>query len=307
MQQLFLKRINIPLGFTLFFILILVRLKLVGAAAPLVAEAGEDLVLPCSLQPSISGLMVEWIRTDLNKVDTIVHLYEDLRDRNYDQLESYRGRTALFYEELQKGNTSLKLSAIQTSDEGAYQCHVASITWHDEAMVYIIILFHFVAENFVVVGPVGPLVAEADQDELILPCSLHPNISAEGMMVEWIRTDLNEVDTIVHLYEDRKDRNYDQLESYRGRTALFFEELQKGNTSLKLSAIQPSDEGAYQCHVASITCHNKAIVYVELLHNSLTLVQIWRLFGHSITVRILSDSLFLKYWRHNLEMCLGSL
>uniref|UniRef100_A0A3B1IXN1 Ig-like domain-containing protein n=1 Tax=Astyanax mexicanus TaxID=7994 RepID=A0A3B1IXN1_ASTMX len=108
------------------------------------------------------------------------------------------------------------------------------------------------------VGAAAPLVAEAGED-LVLPCSLQPSISAEGMMVEWSR--LHETDTLVHLYEDYKDRNGDQMESYRGRTALFKEELKKGNASLILS---PSDEGAYQCHVASITCHNKAIVYVEV-------------------------------------------
>uniref|UniRef100_A0A8B9JCN9 Ig-like domain-containing protein n=1 Tax=Astyanax mexicanus TaxID=7994 RepID=A0A8B9JCN9_ASTMX len=91
-----------------------------------------------------------------------------------------------------------------------------------------------IAERFNVVGPDAPLVAEAGED-LVLPCSLQPNISAEGMMVEWLRTDLT--DRQVHL-------NDNQMESYRGRTALFKEELKKGNASLKLSALQPSDDGS---------------------------------------------------------------
>uniref|UniRef100_A0A3B1K2L8 Ig-like domain-containing protein n=1 Tax=Astyanax mexicanus TaxID=7994 RepID=A0A3B1K2L8_ASTMX len=101
-----------------------------------------------------------------------------------------------------------------------------------------------IAERFNVVGPDAPLVAEAGED-LVLPCSLQPNISAEGMMVEWLRTDLT--DGLVHLYKDYKDTNDDQIKTYRGRTALFKEELKKGNTSLKLSALQPSDEGSYKC------------------------------------------------------------
>uniref|UniRef100_A0A3B4EIB2 Ig-like domain-containing protein n=1 Tax=Pygocentrus nattereri TaxID=42514 RepID=A0A3B4EIB2_PYGNA len=106
--------------------------------------------------------------------------------------------------------------------------------------------------NFKIVGPVEPLVVEAGED-LVLPCSLQPNISAVDMTVEWIRTDLSESSTVVHLYKDHKNTNDKQMKSYRGRTALFKEELQKGNTSLKLSAVQPSDEGVYQCYFECFT------------------------------------------------------
>uniref|UniRef100_A0A3B4DYH2 Ig-like domain-containing protein n=1 Tax=Pygocentrus nattereri TaxID=42514 RepID=A0A3B4DYH2_PYGNA len=103
--------------------------KVVGPAAPLVAEAGEDLVLPCSVKPSISvvDMRVEWFR--LHQTDSVVHVYDGYEDSNEYQMESYRGRTALFKEELQKGNTSLKLSALQISDEGAYKCYIESMSW----------------------------------------------------------------------------------------------------------------------------------------------------------------------------------
>ncbi|XP_072513291.1 uncharacterized protein [Salminus brasiliensis] len=112
-------------------------LKVVGPAAPLVAEAGNDLVLPCSLQPNISAedVVVEWSR--LHRTDTLVHLYENYKDMNNDQIKSYRGRTALFKEELKSGNTSLKLSALQPSDEGAYRCYVESMSWYDDVTLYV--------------------------------------------------------------------------------------------------------------------------------------------------------------------------
>ncbi|KAL6480996.1 hypothetical protein MHYP_G00090760 [Metynnis hypsauchen] len=118
-----------------------------------------------------------------------------------------------------------------------------------------------VAENFKVVGPAAPLVAEAGED-LVLPCSLQPNISAVDMRVEWFR--LHETHTVVHVYEGHEDRNEYQMESYRGRTALFKEELKKGNTSLKLSALQPSDEGAYKCYIESMSVTDDVTVYVEV-------------------------------------------
>ncbi|KAL7853107.1 hypothetical protein SRHO_G00188920 [Serrasalmus rhombeus] len=235
--------------------------KVLGPAAPLVAEAGEDLVLPCSLQPNISAedMMVEWIRIDRTDTDNLVHLYEDHADRYYDQMKSYSGRTTLFKEELQKGNTSMKLSEVQTSDEGVYKCLVKSASWYDDITVHLV----EVKVHSKVVGPAAALVVEAGED-LVLPCSLQPSISAEDMMVEWIRTDRTDTDNQVHLYEDRADSNDDQMESYRRRTSLFKAELQKGNTSLKLSAVQPSDEGAYKCLIRYRSWFDDIPVCVEV-------------------------------------------
>ncbi|XP_036451875.1 butyrophilin subfamily 2 member A2-like [Colossoma macropomum] len=114
-------------------------LKVVGAAAPLFAVAGEDLVLPCSIQPSTSAvdMRVEWFRVDVT--DSLVHLYKDREDKNEGQILSYRGRTALSREELQKGNASLKLSAVQVSDEGAYKCLVEAKSWYDDITVNVIV------------------------------------------------------------------------------------------------------------------------------------------------------------------------
>ncbi|XP_036452090.1 butyrophilin subfamily 1 member A1-like isoform X2 [Colossoma macropomum] len=113
--------------------------KVVGPAALLVAEAGEDLVLPCSIQPSTSAvdMRVEWSR--VNVVDSLVHLYKDNEDKNENQDQSYRGRTALFREELLKGNTSLKLSAVRVSDEGAYKCFIKDKSWYDDITVNVIV------------------------------------------------------------------------------------------------------------------------------------------------------------------------
>ncbi|XP_036418408.1 ribonuclease inhibitor-like [Colossoma macropomum] len=117
------------------------------------------------------------------------------------------------------------------------------------------------SENFKVVAPAAPLVADAGED-LVLPCSIKPSISAEDMRVEWFR--LHQTDNIVHVYDGYEDRNDDQMESYRGRTALFKEELRKGNTSLKLSALRLSDEGAYKCYIESVFLNDDVTVYVEV-------------------------------------------
>ncbi|XP_058251155.1 uncharacterized protein LOC131356254 [Hemibagrus wyckioides] len=111
------------------------RLKVAGPDAPVFAVAGEDLVLPCFIKPSASAvdMRVEWFRLDAE--DSLVHLYKDQKDNNEKQAQSYRGRTSLFKEELQKGNASLKLSALRFSDEGEYKCLVEDKSWYDDITV----------------------------------------------------------------------------------------------------------------------------------------------------------------------------
>ncbi|XP_058249974.1 butyrophilin subfamily 1 member A1-like [Hemibagrus wyckioides] len=115
------------------------HLQLVGPEEPLVAVTREDLVLPCFIKPNTSAvdMTVEWFK--LNVEDSLVHLYKDHKDRNEGQAQSYRGRTSLFKEELQKGNASLKLSALRVSDEGEYKCLVEDKSWYDDITVDVIV------------------------------------------------------------------------------------------------------------------------------------------------------------------------
>ncbi|KAI4902239.1 hypothetical protein NFI96_015027 [Prochilodus magdalenae] len=212
--------------------------------------------------PNINAMdmTVEWFRPDLSETDRLVHLYEDRGDKNEKQSKSYRGRTGLFKEELNNGNTSLKLSAVQPSDEGDYKCFIQdkSTSWYDDVKLRV-----DVNVRLKVVGPEAPLVAKAGED-LVLPCSLQPRVSAEDMTVEWIRLELAQMNPLVHLYEDFKERNQEQMESYRGRTSLFKEEVKKGNTSLKLSAVRPSDEGVYKCVIESLPWNDYSIMHVKV-------------------------------------------
>uniref|UniRef100_A0A8C1Y9K1 Butyrophilin subfamily 1 member A1-like n=1 Tax=Cyprinus carpio TaxID=7962 RepID=A0A8C1Y9K1_CYPCA len=111
------------------------RYEVVGPADPVLAVAGEEVILPCSVKPNISvvDMRVEWFRSDLK--DTLVHLYDDHEDKNTDQSQSYRGRTKLIHQELQSGDASLKLSSVRVSDEGLYKCFIESKSWSDDATV----------------------------------------------------------------------------------------------------------------------------------------------------------------------------
>ncbi|XP_053347949.1 butyrophilin subfamily 1 member A1-like isoform X2 [Clarias gariepinus] len=118
------------------------QLTVFGPEVPLYAVAGEDLVLPCFIKPNTSAvdMTVEWFKLEAG-VST-VHLYKDHQDRNEKQAKSYIGRTSLFKEELQKGNASLKLSAIRISDEGEYTCLIEDKSWSDDIAVHIFVKAH---------------------------------------------------------------------------------------------------------------------------------------------------------------------
>ncbi|KAL1273982.1 hypothetical protein QQF64_026796 [Cirrhinus molitorella] len=79
--------------------------------------------------------------------------------------------------------------------------------------------------------------------DVTLACHLSPEISAADMEIRWFK----ETDCVC-LY---KNRQVTDGRSYRGRTGLSIEELDRGNVSLKLREFRESDIGVYLCQVIS--------------------------------------------------------
>eukprot|EP00063_Salmo_salar_P008130 XP_013982965.1 PREDICTED: butyrophilin subfamily 1 member A1-like [Salmo salar] len=132
--------------------------------------------------------------------------------------------------------------------------------------VTLLLLLHRAdSERFEVLGPTRAIVAVAG-DDIILPCYIKPNISAEDMRVDWFRVNLPDPQSNirVHLYQDGRDKYHDQISSYEGRTSLFKEELKKGNTSLKLTRVQGTDDGHYKCRVQSKIYYDDATIQVYI-------------------------------------------
>ncbi|XP_071401723.1 butyrophilin-like protein 2 isoform X2 [Centroberyx affinis] len=99
------------------------------------------------------------------------------------------------------------------------------------------------AENTEVIGSLQPIEAVIGGD-VILPCHLEPPSDVKELTVEWT---LNK--SFVHVYRHGADSPDIQDKRFENRTSLFHEEMTKGNISLKLSSVQPSDEGRYTCLV----------------------------------------------------------
>ncbi|XP_039599055.1 NACHT, LRR and PYD domains-containing protein 3-like isoform X2 [Polypterus senegalus] len=122
---------------SLFFLLYMThvtwtqRFDVIGPPTDIFALLGEDVTLPATLSPplNVQGFEVRWVRNDFYSV---ILLYQNFQIRNEYQMQIYKGRTALFPEELVSGNVSLRLQDVRVSDGGLYRCLVASGQWNEE-------------------------------------------------------------------------------------------------------------------------------------------------------------------------------
>ncbi|XP_033181579.1 butyrophilin subfamily 3 member A2-like isoform X2 [Mastacembelus armatus] len=93
-----------------------------GPAQIVTALVGEDVVLPCHLEPAADAVSssVEWGRLDLEP--RFVHVWHEGQNLLVNQNPAYRERTSVSPEKLRTGDLSLQLSAVTHSDNGRYRC-----------------------------------------------------------------------------------------------------------------------------------------------------------------------------------------
>nr|XP_033465084.1 butyrophilin subfamily 2 member A1-like [Epinephelus lanceolatus] len=126
------------------------------------------------------------------------------------------------------------------------------------ALVFHLLLTHSVRGQSQLMGPSQPIVATVG-DDIILPCHLEPAVDVAAMTLEWTRTDLNPIFVLV--WRAGQDYLHSKDPSYKGRTSLFSDELKRGNISLKLSDVRPSDAGRYRCFIPTFNIDS----FVELV------------------------------------------
>ncbi|XP_048208105.1 V-set domain-containing T-cell activation inhibitor 1, partial [Perognathus longimembris pacificus] len=82
---------------------------------------GEDGILSCTFEPDIklSDIVIQWQKEGMAGS---VHEFRDGRDDLTHQHEAFRGRTALFSDQVIVGNASLRLKSVQLTDAGTYKC-----------------------------------------------------------------------------------------------------------------------------------------------------------------------------------------
>ncbi|KAG2459737.1 BT1A1 protein, partial [Polypterus senegalus] len=117
----------------------------------------------------------------------------------------------------------------------------------DSILMLTVAVCGFFSEKFDVIGPSTDIFALLGED-VTLPATLSPPLSAQGFEVRWVRNDLQ---SVVLLYWNLQIRPEHRMLVYKGRTSLFPEELVSGNVSLRLQDVRVSDSGLYRCLVTS--------------------------------------------------------
>ncbi|XP_037634279.1 trichohyalin-like [Sebastes umbrosus] len=119
-------------AFTVLVVLALIhscrgQSEVIGPSQPIVATLGDDVVLPCRLEPvqNAVDMTVEWARPDLDP--RFVHVGRRGKELERMKHPSYRGRTSLSTEGLMLGDVSLKLSRVEISDQGTYRCYIPDL------------------------------------------------------------------------------------------------------------------------------------------------------------------------------------
>uniref|UniRef100_A0A8C7F251 V-set domain-containing T-cell activation inhibitor 1-like n=1 Tax=Oncorhynchus kisutch TaxID=8019 RepID=A0A8C7F251_ONCKI len=94
----------------------------------------EDCGLPCSFLPG-SEEVIHWMKPE--DKDLSVHSYYYSTDQLKQQSQRFRGRTALFNDQIPKGNASLLLRGITLQDQGRYKCYTSTIKGNMESFINI--------------------------------------------------------------------------------------------------------------------------------------------------------------------------
>ncbi|CAI5661075.1 unnamed protein product [Oreochromis niloticus] len=132
MEGLFLKPLLRRITALLFqhtAIVLLLTLVCIGhsqisPSQPLIAVAGDDVILPCQLEPPVDAVQmtIEWGKPDLNP--RFVFVRHNGLELQTDQNTAYKGRVSLSIDKLKHGDVSLKLSKVKVSDSGRYRCYI---------------------------------------------------------------------------------------------------------------------------------------------------------------------------------------
>ncbi|XP_039504185.1 junctional adhesion molecule-like isoform X5 [Pimephales promelas] len=221
-------------------------LTLVCPSDFVVCDFGDDVVLSCHLQPAISAASME-IKWQY-RADLVCHY----KDGQMTVSEDYEGRVSLSLQDLHNGNVSLILRDVRRSQMGLYICEVIH-EW--QTMKEYIFLYLLYPEDFSLVIPNGTVSADPGED-VILPVHLSPETSAVSMHISWRRgTDR------IYWYRN----GCETIDSdYVNRVSMFTQNLERGNLSLTLRNVQPSDSGDYRCTVHHNGCLQTGTVHLQV-------------------------------------------
>ncbi|XP_009868928.1 PREDICTED: V-set domain-containing T-cell activation inhibitor 1 [Apaloderma vittatum] len=95
----------------------------------------------------------------------------------------------------------------------------------------------------------------------VLGCTFEPDIRMGSIVIRWAKEG---VAGLVHEFKNGKDHLQEQDTSFRGRTALFADQVMGGNASLELRDLRLSDAGTYKCSVTTARGSGVAVLHYRI-------------------------------------------
>ncbi|XP_063250089.1 V-set domain-containing T-cell activation inhibitor 1-like isoform X2 [Prinia subflava] len=105
----------------------------------------------------------------------------------------------------------------------------------------------------------------------ILGCTFEPDIRMDSIAIQWAKEG---VAGLVHEFKAGKDHLQEQHPSFRGRTAVFVDQVIGGNASLELRDVRLSDAGTYRCSVTTARGSGAAVLRYRTGAFSIPVVQV---------------------------------
>ncbi|KAF4081716.1 hypothetical protein AMELA_G00164350 [Ameiurus melas] len=219
-------------------------------------HVGSTAVLPCKLESEDTGtLYIKW------QIGSKT-VFERHGEETY-QGEGYKGRVDVPEEELRKGNCSLVLRNLKPTDAAVYRSFLVvrrtkrSVTRKTVALSHVDLSVH--VPEFTVSGHVGSTA--------VLPCELQSKDTGTPYITWQFGSET--------VFERHGEETY-QGEGYKGRVDVPEEELRKGNCSLVLRNLEPTDTAVYRSSQIvrhtnrSVTTKTVALSHVDLsVHENL--------------------------------------
>ncbi|KAI3376043.1 hypothetical protein L3Q82_016581, partial [Scortum barcoo] len=238
-----------------------VQSELISSNQPIITLAGDDVILPCYLEPpiSVTSKTVTWIRP--GSVSTpVIELFS-----NNSGSAVLRCKSEGWYPEPEVLWLGRRVT-VEKRHSNRFTCRVQqkNINQTREAHIHVAAQSELISSN-------QPIITLAG-DDVILPCYLEPPISVTSKTVMWIRPGLDP--KYIHVHEDGRPVYLSQNSLYSNRTTLFEDQLMNGNVSLNIYKVKPSDTGTYICILESTQREVSVIVgsvstpVIELFSNN---------------------------------------
>ncbi|KAG8009606.1 HERV-H LTR-associating protein 2 [Nibea albiflora] len=240
----------------------------------------ESCILPCKFHAG-DDVVIHWIHVTAG--DTYVHSFYHDEDQLKNQGQRFRNRTSLFKEQIPRGNASLRLTRVETEDQGKYKC-LTSIPVETQSRTSFVNLkveggsdnkntaiITGVVSGILVLGIIGGLtgfclrrqrnqrldgaqqnniiqneltITCLSSEECVLPCQFASD--GKGARVMWYKKKAVVSCTRYGNTSFVVGHN-SPADKYKGRTDLYADQVLEGNASLVMKNITPNDQGKYFC------------------------------------------------------------